>query len=338
MLHHLPFERSAAGDRPPLERDFSSTLVQAFPKVKPDDPAGLAVLSALQGAVLRIAASDPQTRRGDSEAIHRLRTSTRRLRSELRALESLVDRPWREQLNGELKWLSGLLGDVRDVDILLARLQKAGLKRERDGCDARALEPLIAGIRARQGPEAVALNAALDGERYRRLLVSLEQAAKRPALEDAAWEPCRTVLPPLAAAAWRRLKRGASGLRSSSPVEEFHELRKRAKRTRYTAELFAPLLGHRAAGNATRFIRLTIRIQDTLGEHQDAIVASREIECSLADHADDPAFVQAAESLLETQHKAARDARSDFFKIWDKLDRKRSRRWMKIRTNAKIGS
>ena len=96
-------------------------------------------------------------------------------------------------------------------------------------------------------------------------------------------------------------------------------------------------MGPRAQHMASRFIRQTTRIQDTLGEHQDAIVASREIECGLADHPEDLAFLVAAEILLETQQKAARAARAEFFKIWEKLDRKRLRRWMKIHTKEKIG-
>ena len=40
-------------------------------------------MSALQTAVSRIEASDPEARRGDGDGIHRLRTSIRRLRSEL---------------------------------------------------------------------------------------------------------------------------------------------------------------------------------------------------------------------------------------------------------------
>jgi CHAD domain-containing protein len=312
-------------------------LPLALPKVGLDDPAGQAVIAALKGAVSRFAAADPETRRGDGEGIHRLRTSTRRLRSELRTLESLVERRWLEQLNGELKWLADLLGNVRDVDILLARLHKATSKRDRDGVIALALEPLFADLESRRVRAARALGEALDGERYRRLLAALDRGAERPALEDAAWEPCRTVLPPLAVAAWRRLKKAAGALRASAPVEEIHEVRKRAKRTRYTAELIAPILGDRAQRSAARFIRHTTRIQDSLGEHQDATVASREIERELTERADDPAFAEAAASLLETQHKAARDALDEFFKIWDKLDRKRVRRWMRVRSKARIG-
>ena len=169
-------------------------------------------------------------------------------------------------------------------------------------------------------------------------LDTLKEAAERPPLQDAAGVSCRESLPPAAAAAWRRLKKAARGLRPSDPDERFHEVRKRAKRARYTAELIAPVLGRRGARAARRFIRLTTQIQDTLGEHQDAIVAAQEIQRVLAGHADDPAFVQAAEDLIEAERKAARAARAGVFKILEKLDREKSRRWMKTRPKAKAGT
>ena len=138
------------------------------------------------------------------------------------------------------------------------------------------------------------------------------------------------VLPTVAAAAWRRLKKQGRSLRSSDPDAEFHELRKRAKRVRYTAELIAPIMGGRAHARAGGFIRLLTQIQDTLGEHQDAVVAAGEIEHVLAEHAHDPAFVRAANSLLASQRQGPSDAPGRFFKVWDKLDRKKLRRWMKI--------
>ena len=51
--------------------------------------------------------------------MHRLRSACRRLRSELRALEPLVETQWRERTEGELKWLAGLLGDARDPEFCL---------------------------------------------------------------------------------------------------------------------------------------------------------------------------------------------------------------------------
>ncbi len=159
------------------------------------------------------------------------------------SLENLVDGRWREQLEAELKWLARRLGEVRDVDILLARLEKGTLEQDRDGSSEAALAPLFATLEARREQKARSLNDALRSDRYRGLLTCLERAAERPALADDASELCRSALPTVAAAVWRRLRKQGRGLSSSDPDAEFHELRKRAKRVRYTAELIAPIMG-----------------------------------------------------------------------------------------------
>jgi CHAD domain-containing protein len=335
MAHHEPAERTPEREGIIVAQQSGQPLLLAFPRVKPDDPVGQVILAAVRGAVSRIAARDPDARRGDAEGIHGLRTATRRLRSELDALENLIDRHWREPIEGELKWLAAMLGGVRDLDVLTARLHKASATRTEHSPDVRELAPLFTSLAARHELASRALEEGLQSDRYRALLAALEGAALHPALTDAAWEPCRTALPQVALAAWRRLKKGAHSLRSNDPVEEFHELRKRAKRARYTAELIAPVLGHQVARAAGRFIRLTTQVQAALGEHQDAVVSSEEIERALAAHPENAEFCEAAERLLETERKTAGDARAAFFKIWDKLDRKKARRWMKLPEHAR---
>jgi CHAD domain-containing protein len=305
-----------------------------LPRFKPGDPSGSAVRRALETGLARIQASEAEARRGDGEGVHRLRIATRRLRSELRTYRDLVDRRRHEPVEAELKWLAGLLGEVRDVDILVDRLRKALPVHGGAEADEQALAPLFSELMARRARASLAVRNALQGERYRGLLTALEAAIAHPTLEDAAWVPCREALPPLAAAALRRLKKAAKGLRRDDPDEEFHAVRKRAKHARYTAEAITPALGRAATKNVRRFIRRTTRVQDVLGEHQDAVVACGEVARALAAHAADVAFTQAARRLLDRQLEAAREARSHFFDLWDELDRKKLRRWMKIASKA----
>ena len=106
-------------------------------------------MAALETASSRIRSIEPAARRGDAEGIHRLRTTTRRLRSELRAFRDLVDPEWIGPLEGEMKWLAGLLGDVRDLDVLTARFRKAVAAD--DGGDRRC-----APVRRPRGPASPA--------------------------------------------------------------------------------------------------------------------------------------------------------------------------------------
>ena len=107
------------------EPPASKPAIVALPRVKPGQPAADLIRTALRGAMARLEAADPEARRGEVEGIHRLRTSTRRLRSELQTVRDLVERDWREHLEQELKWLAGTLGSVRDLDILCHRLRSA---------------------------------------------------------------------------------------------------------------------------------------------------------------------------------------------------------------------
>jgi CHAD domain-containing protein len=224
---------------------------------------------------------------------------------------------------------------VRDLDILLSRLRESSLEFERPDFERPALSPLLKGLAGRRERAAKGVSDALLGERYRAFLAALERAAEHPPLEKSASEACRFALPPAAKAAWHRLRKAARDLSPDDPDEKFHEARKRAKSARYTTEMIAPLLGRRAARGSNQFIRLTARVQDALGEHQDALITVAELEGAHALHADDSVLVERVGLLLEDQRKRARAARARFFKIWSQLDRKKLRRWMKPRRQAK---
>jgi len=151
---------------------------------------------------------------------------------------------------------------------------------------------------------------------------------ERPEIRKRAGRPCREVLPPLAAEAWKRLRKGARKLDESSPDAEFHEVRKLAKRARYTAELIGPALGKSARKSSERFVRWTTKLQDVLGEHQDAIIALSELERFLEEHPPEAASAREVRDLIRGQRQAADRSRDAFFEAWPELDRKKSLRWL----------
>jgi CHAD domain-containing protein len=293
-----------------------------YPRVKPGDPAGTAIEALLTHAVQRLHLCDPAAREGVVEGVHRMRTSTRRLRSGLRTFGDLLAAEWAEPLESELKWLAGLLGAVRDLDVLELRLRSASE-------DLDALGPLFAALGERHGQASEALGRALKGRRYAALLDRLDRSAAQPALRGKADEPCREVLPPLVAQSWKKLKKRGRALQPDDPDPEFHELRKRAKRARYAAEAVADALDPDDSKDAWRFARLVTEVQDILGEHQDAVVATREIARIVAQHGRAGKFNLAAGRLLERQAVAANQSRDAFFEVWTRLDRKKVRRWFK---------
>src|SRR5262245_34430700 len=86
---------------------------------------------ALARGLERLRQHDPAVREGDVKGVHGMRTSTRRLRSTLRTFCPLLDGEWARPLEDELKWLAGLLGAVRDLDVLEERLRNAAGKSVR---------------------------------------------------------------------------------------------------------------------------------------------------------------------------------------------------------------
>src|SRR5262249_21152692 len=150
-------------------------------------------------------------------------TATRRLRSELRTFRPVIEPQWVEPLEAELRWLADLLGAVRDVDILAERIRKA--LAARGGAEAATLDPFFTELARRHDQALLALRDGLGSDRYRDLLTRLQPSSSPPGLRDEARLPCRDVLPPLAASAWRRLKKAAKALRPDDPDERFHEVR-----------------------------------------------------------------------------------------------------------------
>ena len=165
MPHHEPAQMRAGAARD-RERPGAQAPTVEVPRIRPRDPVARAVLVSLETALSRIRSTEAEARRGDVEGIHRLRTTTRRLRSELRAFRDLVDPDWIGPLEGEMKWLAGLLGSVRDLDVLTARLREAADEEE---LPPESLAPLFADLMSRHARASHELRGALQGDRYRDL-------------------------------------------------------------------------------------------------------------------------------------------------------------------------
>ena len=77
--------------------------------------------AAIAAAIAHLLLHLPHARLGAEIGVHQSRVSIRRLRSDLKTFRDLLDPVWAEQQRDELKWLGGLLGQVRDDDVLLGR-------------------------------------------------------------------------------------------------------------------------------------------------------------------------------------------------------------------------
>jgi CHAD domain-containing protein len=301
-----------------------ATDLESLPGVGPEAPAANAVGLALAKGLQRLREYDPEARRGDVEGVHRMRTAARRLRSELWLYRDLLEGDWSEPLVQDLQWLGGCLGAVRDADVLRERLRESAGELLGD------LGPLFQALDQHDRAATSELRETMESQRYHQLLDRLLQVSEDPCRGDSACEPCARTLPALVRKSWKRLREVGRALDLGDSDEEYHRVRKRAKRARYCAEAVAPALDNDSASATRRFARRANRVQDVLGEHQDAIVACKEVARIAIENSGDAAFLLAAGRLLERQAIAASTARTEFVKAWQRLDRRKNRRWMRV--------
>jgi CHAD domain-containing protein/uncharacterized protein YjbK len=232
-------------------------------KVKPNPVLGY--VREQRDAILE---HDPGVRRGDAEAVHKMRVGTRRLRSTLKTFRRSFPPDAVESLKTDLKWLAGSLGEVRDGQVLEGKLL-AAVEAEGDEFAPvadRVRDHLETKVEAGRGQ----LDKDLDGERYFRLLDALDELI-------AGWDggetkPIRRVRKELAKA--DRLLDEATLKGQDEPL---HEARKKYKQARYAVEVFAPAAGR----PGKELVKRLTELQDVLGAHQDSVVA-REILHDLA--------------------------------------------------------
>jgi CHAD domain-containing protein len=212
----------------------------------------------------------------------------RRLRSDLNTFGPLLDDQWSLGLREELRWLSDELGAVRDSDVLGEILREI-LSRHPE-IDHNAARGVLRQLRLERRRYRRRLLRHLGGTRASELLDHLVEASSSPATVKQANRPARDVMPKLVRKRWRRLDRAIERLGSDPTPAQLHEVRILAKRLRYATEAIAPAAGKQAR----KFARDAAKIQDALGELNDAAVAGAWL-ASAVDRLDGPAAFAAGQ-------------------------------------------
>lgn len=280
--------------------------------VTASDPAAAAITAHLRTQARALMRSDLGVRRDLPDAVHQMRVAARRYRSTLRTFRPLLEREDDlVALADELAWTADVLGEVRDREVLLTRLERDIAELTLPGAERAALADYVA---QRLGAEMAAAReevlAMLSGGRYRRLVKQVIDVATAPPLDPAADAPADQVLPTLVETAAAALRKRAGRLDDDSADTAYHRARIAAKRARYAGELATPVLGK----PAKRFAEAAEAVQEVLGEHQDAAVAA-DTARRLATDAP-PTIAFGLGLLAGVSRASAAAARDEFAPVW----------------------
>ncbi|MBE9375672.1 CHAD domain-containing protein [Saccharopolyspora sp. HNM0983] len=297
-------------------RDVAAAV--RLPEAPPDPgraaPVAELVRTGLHTRLRAVLAHDPGTRRdSDPEQLHQMRVSVRRMRAMLKSGRPFLDTARSEPLRAELGWLGRALGPVRDLDVLLARLdEQAELL---PAAERAAAQDLLGGLRAERERARADLVAALDGERYLRLLQDAADAVRAGiAAPDSTADGARELRRAMRAQL-RKVEEQVARLPTDPADEQLHALRIRGKRIRYTAELARPISGK----PVRRLLKKAERFQDVLGAHQDACVTAHRVREQLATAGGDTAAAFAAGRLVERESARRAEQRARWQRSWREL-------------------
>ncbi|MEV6073102.1 CHAD domain-containing protein [Nocardia sp. NPDC052001] len=299
--------------------------------------AGPALVDALAADVDRLRAAEPEVRQDLPDSVHKMRVATRRLRSLLRSYRGAVTRKAGGELSDELRWLAGLLGVARDAEVRGERFaallgeggglfddpveespKRKSVGKKKPVPDEAATDEkstprmdfgaqLVAEERARYEAAHAEAVAAFDTHRYRALLDRLGAMLNDPPLRAAkADAPATEVFTGVLRHDFRDLRRLVRTEPQGSEaerIERLHDIRKAAKRLRYSAEAAAAVLGE----PATLLGRRAKQLQTVLGDHRDAIEALETLRAHSA-AADEPGY----QRMCDAEEAAAAKALEEY--------------------------
>jgi len=284
--------------------------------VLPEDSAAAAGRKILAQQLFKMRANLQGTLRDlDVEFLHDLRVATRRARSALQFLGEALGPARSRSLRAELGWVARVLGEVRDMDVfvpyLLPKLDDADVSPE-------GREWILDAFHRRRTLALESAREALRSRRFAALLNRLDRLASSPPPKRPRGSGGAAVAEmgaPLVRRASRRVLNLARRMGEDPTEEELHRLRIRFKRLRYAGEFFRSALKR----DPERDLKLLVKIQDCLGEHQDAVMAGERLRALTlrdTDPGSPPERLLEIGALLQTTRETARLKRARFRKLW----------------------
>ena len=249
----------------PQRGDRSTPRIDLAPTVRADVGA-----QQIHRALLSIIVdNEPGLRANlDTEFLHDFRVAVRRTRSLLRQIRHVFLPSAVEHFSTELSWLGRLTGPKRDMDVLVL-----GLREHRGEFPSDDIDALLGFFDQAQQKQHEELVEALDGARYRDLLLEWEAFLDRPVRSGPENRlACRPLAEAVSRRAWRLSQRLADSARTideHATARQLHDIRLDAKKLRYLIDVTPAFYD---AADLEVLLGALKKLQRALGDFNDAYI------------------------------------------------------------------
>jgi len=240
----------------------------------------------------------------DIEHIHRLRVACRRADATLKAFRPLLGGKYKS-LQKWLRRIRRAAGPARDLDVLLARLQKESSENSNR-------VSLVAQLIQQRSESQQALLQVAAESKSKKFDRSLERC-----LNFLSKKTCNNSTTSIGKFAKKSLQKASRPVLRQAAIwnpslEQLHELRIAGKRLRYSIEIFDAALN---PGLRTELYPLIEKLQSRLGRMNDHATAQSIFQNLLAEMPADNQDAYLTRCLVE-QHEAAELLREEFLQWW----------------------
>jgi CHAD domain-containing protein len=302
------------------DRNHRLPSVPKSPGIKADDSLGTAGRKVLRMHLARMLHFEAGTRSGeDPEDLHKMRVATRRMRAAWRVFDGAYRPKVQRRYVKELRAIARVLGDVRDIDVLLEDLESYISELPAPGREA--VEPLRAAWRRQREVARKRMLAKLDSKGYREFVDDYLDFTESPGAAE--------ILTPLGRPSLVRDTAGSRILAAYEHVRAYdtvitwadvptlHAVRIESKRLRYTMEYFSEVL----PVTSRKLIAQVTEMQDHLGLMNDADVAATATREWLNLHAPHlPSTSREAVGLyLDSREATVEQLRRSFRPVWRRM-------------------
>jgi len=230
-----------------------------------DGDSEIVVAVAEPGDAPHFSERAPTRRESPEERLHQSRVSVRRIRSAMRTFEDLFDEGSTFKLQGDLAWYGGVLGGLRDLEVMRANLVQ---NLEQVG-DPELTAAVTGRVDAMISHSAENRRAAQESSRYRQMVAEMANLEESIRFSTRSLGTAKRVLRRGLRVAWEAADEHFESAQGDPSVERLHRLRIALKRLQYAAEI-AALVEDRAM---RRLAESAEALQTKLGSVHDEAVA-----------------------------------------------------------------